>query len=100
MLARLDRSLAAAVERRTTVEQARSGREHDLAEMRAQGARARGGADALTDTVHRDEMLRAEHRLRMEQLEQRALDELGLDLDSLVSDYGPDQLVPPPRRAA
>jgi chromosome segregation protein len=41
-------------------------------------------------------MLRAEHRMRMEQLEQRSLDELGLDLDSLVSDYGPDQLVPPP----
>jgi chromosome segregation protein len=51
---------------------------------------------ALTDTVHRDEMLRTEHRLRMEQLEQRSLDELGLDLESLVADYGPDQLVPPP----
>ena len=96
VLARLDRSLAAAVERRTTVEQARSGREHDLAEMRGQVRELEAELMALTDTVHRDEMLRAEHRMRMEQLEQRSLDELGLDLESLVSDYGPDQLVPPP----
>jgi chromosome segregation protein len=53
----------------------------------------------LTDSVHRDEMLRAEQRMRMEQLEQRSLDELGLDLDALVTDYGPDQLVPAPPAA-
>ncbi len=45
--------------------------------------------------MHRDELVRAEHRLRIEQLEQRVLDELGLDLETLVADYGPDQLVPP-----
>ena len=49
----------------------------------------------LTDSVHRDELLKAEHRMRMEQLAERALDELGLDLEALVSEYGPDQLIPP-----
>ena len=35
--------------------------------------------------------------MRIEQLEQRALDELGLDLETLVDDYGPDHSSPPPR---
>jgi chromosome segregation protein len=32
--------------------------------------------------------------MRLEQLEQRALEELGLDAEALVADYGPDQPVP------
>ena len=44
--------------------------------------------------MHRDEMARAQQRMRIEQLEERALEELGLDPDGLVADYGPDQLVP------
>ena len=47
--------------------------------------------DKLANTVHRDEMVRAEQRLRLEQFEERALDELGLDPEALVADYGPDQ---------
>ena len=96
VLARLERSLADAVERRTRIEHGRSGREQDLSATRARVRELETELAMLTYTVHRDEMLRTEHRLRMEQLEQRALDELGLDLESLVSEYGPDQLVPPP----
>ncbi len=51
--------------------------------------------DGLTDSVHKDEMARAELRLRIETLEARSLEELGLEVDALVSEYGPDQLVPP-----
>ena len=40
-------------------------------------------------------MLRAEQRMRMEQLSSASRDELGLDLETLVTDYGPDQPVPP-----
>ena len=96
VLARLERSLGQAVERRTAVEQARAGREQSLASTRTEVRRLEAELAKLTDTVHRDEMLRAEQRMRMEQLEQRSLDELGLDLESLISDYGPDQLVPAP----
>ena len=39
-------------------------------------------------------MARTQQRMRIEQLEERALDELGLDVDGLVADYGPDQLIP------
>ena len=38
-------------------------------------------------------MARTQQRMRIEQLEERALDELGLDVEALVADYGPDQLV-------
>jgi len=44
--------------------------------------------------VHRDEMARTQQRMRIEQLEERALEELGLDPEALVADYGPEQMVP------
>lgn len=50
--------------------------------------------DRLTDTVHREEVSRAEQRLRIEQVEQRAADDFGIEADALVAEYGPDELVP------
>jgi chromosome segregation protein len=51
--------------------------------------------DKLTDAVHRDEVLRAQNRLRLEQLTEKALAEHGLAVDDLVAEYGPDVPVPP-----
>ncbi|MBF6671463.1 chromosome segregation protein SMC [Glutamicibacter sp. FBE19] len=48
----------------------------------------------LADAVHRDEMARAELRLRIENLETKALEELGFTPDHLIANYGPDQLIP------
>ena len=45
--------------------------------------------DELVNSVHRDEMARTQQKMRIEQLEERALEELGLDADGLVADYGP-----------
>jgi chromosome segregation protein len=45
--------------------------------------------------VHRDEMARTEQRLRIENLENRIAEELGLDSQTLIAEFGPDQLVPP-----
>ena len=39
-------------------------------------------------------MARTQQKMRIEQLEERALEELGMDPDGLISDYGPDQPVP------
>ena len=49
----------------------------------------------LTDLVHRDEVLRAEQRMRIEQVEVRAADEFGVEAEALVAEYGPDQPCPP-----
>ncbi|HEX5598729.1 MAG TPA: AAA family ATPase, partial [Micromonosporaceae bacterium] len=51
--------------------------------------------DRLTSEVHRDEVARAEQRLRIEQLEAKAVEDFGLDLATLITEYGPENLVPP-----
>jgi chromosome segregation protein len=45
-------------------------------------------------SVHRDEMARTQQKMRIEQLAERAIEELGLDLEGLVGEYGPENLVP------
>ncbi|MFY1669098.1 chromosome segregation protein SMC [Plantactinospora sp. WMMB334] len=94
-LTRLAVSLAAAEQTRDAVAQARSAREAELQEVR--GAAKRLGADLerLTSAVHRDEVARAEQRLRIEQLEAKAAEDFGLDVEALVAEYGPQQPVPP-----
>jgi chromosome segregation protein len=49
----------------------------------------------LTDVVHKDEVVRAEQRMRIDALRTRSLDELGIEPDVLVEEYGPHQPVPP-----
>ncbi len=94
-LERIAESVAAAAADRDAAEQARSAREQELAEIRSRVRELAEEAGRLTDTVHRDEVQRAEQRLRIEQLEQRAVDEYGIEVDSLLADYGPDQPCPP-----
>ncbi len=94
VLARLEISIYEATQARLRVEQARSGRERQLLEVRAALRELGKELDQLVNSVHRDEMARAQQRMRIEQLEERALDELGLDVDVLVAEFGPDQLVP------
>ncbi len=94
VLSRLERTLAEAAERRTSAAAARAAGEQSLQSIRRRVRELEVELGTLTDSVHREELLRTEHRLRMEQLQDRCLDEVGLDLESLVSDYGPDQLVP------
>jgi chromosome segregation protein len=96
VLQRLERSIALAAERRTAVEEARRGREEELRAVRTSSHELRRRLDELVNTVHRDEMARAQQRMKIEQLEQRAIDELGLDAEALVAEYGPDKPVPPP----
>jgi chromosome segregation protein len=86
--------VALAAAERTRVEQGRAGREHELRETREHLRDLGRELDELINSVHRDEMARTEQRMRIEQLEERALDELGLDAAGLVTDYGPDELVP------
>ncbi|AWB92829.1 chromosome segregation protein SMC [Aeromicrobium chenweiae] len=95
VLARLERSIATASALRTAIETSRSGREETLRSVRSRLRDLSTQLDGLTDTVHKDQMARAELRLRLEALETRALEELGLEVETLVADYGPDQLVPP-----
>lgn len=95
LLAHVEVSLVRAQEERAAAERAKEVRERELAAERGQGRDLKAELDKLTDSVHRGEVLGAEKRLRIEQLESKALEELGVEPAGLVADYGPDQLVPP-----
>ncbi|TLM72512.1 chromosome segregation protein SMC [Pseudarthrobacter sp. NamB4] len=92
----LDVSVDAARHERDLAEENREKRDQALAEARsANDLLAREVAD-LTDNVHRDELARAQQRARIEALETRSIDELGITPDALVAEYGPDVPVPVP----
>ncbi|MFJ6139817.1 chromosome segregation protein SMC [Kitasatospora sp. NPDC092286] len=95
LLACVEVSLARADTERAAAEQARAERETELRDHREHGRGLKAELDKLVDAGHRDEVLRAEKRLRIEQVETRALEEFGIGGDELLASYGPEQLVPP-----
>lgn len=79
----------------------RSFAERERARVAEEVARARRAADqasaelgALTSAAHRDEVARAELRMRVEHIEARAVEELSIEPDALVEEFGPHMLVP------
>jgi chromosome segregation protein len=95
-LSRIEISLQRAAGERDAVVVERAQREQNLAEVRNRVRELAGELDALTDTVHRDELLRAQQRLRIEQLETKISDDFGIGLDDLIAEYGPAMPVPAP----
>ncbi|MGY0058084.1 AAA family ATPase [Streptomyces sp. LZ34] len=95
LLAHVEVSLVRAERERDAAERAKAERERELVAERNRGRELKSELDKLTDSVHRGEVLGAEKRLRIEQLETKALEELGVEPAGLVAEYGPDQLVPP-----
>ncbi len=95
-LRRIDVSLAAAADERSLIEGSRRLNEGELAEVRTRRRELAAELEGLTDVAHRDELARAEQRMRIEQLEARCAEEYGVDAETLVADYGPDNDVPPP----
>ncbi|MGW8064463.1 chromosome segregation protein SMC [Streptomyces ziwulingensis] len=95
LLAHVEVSLARADRERAAAEAAKARREQELTAARTAGRDLKAELDKLTDSVHRGEVLGAEKRLRIEQLETKALEELGVEPAGLAAEYGPHQEVPP-----
>ncbi|MFE3495523.1 chromosome segregation protein SMC [Streptomyces sp. NPDC059175] len=95
LLAHVEVSVGRAELGRSVAEAVKAEREQELAVARGDGRDLKGELDKLTDSVHRGEVLGAEKRMRIEQLEAKALEELGVEPAGLVSEYGPDLPVPP-----
>ncbi len=91
----LAQSLELASQERASAEQQRTQGQARLTEVRAQVRDLGAELEQLTSSVHRDQLARAEQRLRLEALETRGVEEFGVDSETLVAEYGPDQLVPP-----
>ncbi|PZM94700.1 MAG: chromosome segregation protein SMC, partial [Actinobacteria bacterium] len=92
---RLAESIAIAAKTRDELTQARAVQEAELQELRAAAERLRADLERITGEMHRDEVARAERRLRIEQLETKAAEEFGIDVETLIAEYGPHQPVPP-----
>ncbi len=92
---RIEASIAVAGRERAALEKSAREREALLSSLRAGLRELMVEADRLKDSVHRDEVARAEQRLRIETLEEKVLEDFGVGADDLLAEYGPDELVPP-----
>ena len=95
VLAKIAVSVAQASAERDEAQQARVVREGELLAVRGGTRQLDEELARLTDAVHRDEIARAEQRLRIEQLETRAAEEYGVEVETLLAEYGPDLPTPP-----
>ena len=90
----LERSLALAARERFEADAARGQAEAALGAARASVRSLTRDFESLVDAAHRDDLARAEQQMKVDALAERAMAELGLEPAALLSEYGPDQLVP------
>jgi chromosome segregation protein len=93
-VARTEAALQRAREARDAGEASRVERDEVLTSARAAVAGLQDRLRELTDSVHKDEIAKAAQTARIEQLEARAVEELGIDPDVLVEEFGPHRPIP------
>ncbi|NBV95288.1 MAG: recombination protein RecF, partial [Actinobacteria bacterium] len=93
-LIQIEASIAKAANERERLEKNRSDRDSETLSIRVTSRDLSAELEKLTSSVHKDELARAEHRMRIEQLEQKAMEELGVDVTTLLNEYGPQNDVP------
>jgi chromosome segregation protein len=87
-------AIAEAATERARLEASRSDREGETLTVRARSRELVSELEQLTSSVHKDEIARAEQRMRIEALETKCVEELGVDTSTLVNEYGPHNDVP------
>jgi len=93
-VAAAESSLAAALAKRAEAEAANAGGAGELKAVRARVRDLAAELETVVNTAHGTEITRAEHRLRLEQLAEHALEEFGVTVEVMVAEYGPEVLVP------
>jgi chromosome segregation protein len=88
------RALEQATSERAGAERGRTERDAALTLVRREIGALGDDLRDLTDSVHRDEVARAQQWLRIETLRVKAIEELGIDPEVLVDEFGPHQMVP------
>ena len=76
------------------LENARSGQLAELVKLRGETAEIQMRLATLTQSVHEIELVNHEKKLNLSNLVSRAYDELGLEQQVLIAEYGPDQPIP------
>ncbi|WP_055474779.1 chromosome segregation protein SMC [Gordonia sp. HS-NH1] len=92
---RLAAAVASAQAGRDELEEIRTARTATLDELRVRAGELTSTLNSLRDTVHRDEVARAQVALRIEQLEEQVLETFAITPDDLIAEYGPDVPMPP-----
>ena len=93
-LVHIERSIAKAGAERARLEEARQNREGETLAVRSRNRELTHELEQLTSSVHRDELARSEQRMRIEALAQKSIEEFGVDVETLQSEYGPHRDVP------
>jgi chromosome segregation protein len=93
-LIQIESSILRAGSERERLEASRSAREGEILSLRTSSRELATELERLTSSVHKDEIARAEHRMRIEQIENKAIEELGIDVQTLANEYGPINDVP------
>jgi chromosome segregation protein len=91
-----ERSVLAAQARRAEAEAASAGGAGELKAVRARVRDLAADLDTVVNSAHGTEIARAEHRVRLAQLSEHALEEFGVETGALVAEYGPDVPMPVP----
>ena len=99
-VAAAERSVAEALARRAAAETATAEGADELKGVRARVRDLAAELDTVVSTAHGAEIARAEHQLRLEQMEAHAAEEFGVQAPELIADYGPGVPIPPPPDAA
>jgi chromosome segregation protein len=89
-----EQSVSQALARRAEAQAASAGGATELKAVRVRVRELAADHDMVVNTAHGTEIARAEHRLRLAQLAEHALDEFGVEADALVAEYGPEVPVP------
>ncbi|NUW45338.1 chromosome segregation protein SMC [Nonomuraea rhodomycinica] len=94
VLAALNASVELAARERDDADFARVAIDAELKQVRLRVRELTQELDKLVNRVHGSEVARTEQRLRLEQMEQRAMDEFGVETEALIAEYGPEAPVP------
>ena len=92
---KLSATITVASRKRDELADERRIRTEALSKVRGEVTELASRITALTDALHRDEVAKAQAALRIEQLEEHALEQFGMAAADLVAEYGPDVTLPP-----
>jgi len=93
-LSRIQASIAAADAERQHAEEASKGRDGELKAVRVSIRDLSAELDKVVNSVHGAQMAHATRRMQLEQIAARVVEEFAIEVDDLITEYGPDVPVP------
>ena len=93
-LVQIEHSIAGASAERERFGEEHKVREEEIQDLRARNRELSAESELLTSSVHKDEMVRTEIRLRLQSIHEKVSEEFSIDSEQLINEYGPENEVP------